>query len=235
MLSPFLPKFLIATILTQVFVGCSTYVSQLEGQAFEPVDPAINLASEKPSNGAIFRSGQSGLFATDQRARRVGDILTVTFNETFAATKAATAASSKADAFAVTLPTGLPNILTGGFATDDSGVNGGGLTAGTNRTFSGAGNAAQSNSFTGSLAVTVTRVFPNGNMEVAGQKEITLNNGNEYVRVKGIVRPEDISATNIVSSTRLADAQIRYTGSGHLADASKPGWLSQLMRAISPF
>ena len=228
-------KFVVAALLTQALGGCSTYVSQLEGQAFEPVDPAVSLASEQPANGAIFRAGQSGLFATDQRARRVGDILTVTFNEIFAATKAQTAASSKADAFAVTLPTGLPNILTGGFATDDSGVNGGGLTAGTNRTFSGAGNAAQSNSFTGSLAVTVTRVFPNGNMEVAGQKEITLNNGNEYVRVKGIVRPEDISATNIVSSTRLADAQIRYTGSGHLADASKPGWLSQFMRAISPF
>ena len=225
---------MVTALLAQVLAGCSTYVSQLEGQAFEPVDPAVNLASEQPTNGAIFRSGQSGLFATDQRARRVGDILTVTFNEIFAATKAQTAASSKADAFAVTLPTGLPNILTGGFDTD-AGGNGAGLTAGTNRTFSGAGNAAQSNSFTGSLAVTVTRVFPNGNMEVAGQKEITLNNGNEYVRVKGIVRPEDISATNIVSSTRLADAQIRYTGSGHLADASKPGWLSQFMRAISPF
>ena len=234
-MSSFASKFVVAALLTQTLGGCSAYVSQLEGQAFEPVDPAMSLASEQPANGAIFRAGQSGLFATDQRARRVGDILTVTFNEIFAATKAQTAASSKADAFAVTLPTGLPNILTGGFATDDSGVNGGGLTAGTNRTFSGAGNAAQSNSFTGSLAVTVTRVFPNGNMEVAGQKEITLNNGNEYVRVKGIVRPEDISATNIVSSTRLADAQIRYTGSGHLADASKPGWLSQFMRAISPF
>ena len=234
MKSSFLSKLLATTLLTQALGGCSTYVSQLEGQAFEPVDPAANLASEKLSNGAIFRSGQSGLFATDQRARRVGDILTVTFNEIFAATKAQTAASSKADAFAVTLPTGLPNILTGGFD-KDAGGNGAGLTAGTNRTFSGAGNAAQSNSFTGSLAVTVIRVFPNGNMEVAGQKEITLNNGNEYVRVKGIVRPEDISATNIVSSTRLADAQIRYTGSGHLADASKPGWLSQFMRAISPF
>ncbi|MGB1546072.1 MAG: flagellar basal body L-ring protein FlgH [Candidatus Puniceispirillaceae bacterium] len=233
-MSSFISKFLVTALLMQVLAGCSTYVSQLEGQAFEPVDPAVNLASEQPSNGAIFRSGQSGLFATDQRARRVGDILTVTFNEIFAATKAQTAASSKADAFAVTLPTGLPNILTGGFD-KDAGGNGAGLTAGTNRTFSGAGNAAQSNSFTGSLAVTVTRVFPNGNMEVAGQKEITLNNGNEYVRVKGIVRPEDISATNIVSSTRLADAQIRYTGSGHLADASKPGWLSQFMRAISPF
>ena len=227
-------KFAMAVLFVKALTGCSTYVSQLEGQAFEPVDPAISLTSEKPSNGAIFRTGQSGLFATDQRARRVGDILTVTFNEIFAATKAQTAASSKADAFAVTLPTGLPNILTGGFD-KDAGGNGAGLTAGTNRTFSGAGNAAQSNSFTGSLAVTVTRVFPNGNMEVAGQKEITLNNGNEYVRVKGIVRPEDISATNIVSSTRLADAQIRYTGSGHLADASKPGWLSQFMRAISPF
>jgi flagellar L-ring protein precursor FlgH len=233
-MSSFISKFMVTALLTQVLAGCSTYVSQIEGQAFEPVDPAVNLVSEQPTNGAIFRSGQSGLFATDQRARRVGDILTVTFNEIFAATKAQTAASSKADAFAVTLPTGLPNILTGGFD-KDAGGNGAGLTAGTNRTFSGAGNAAQSNSFTGSLAVTVTRVFPNGNMEVAGQKEITLNNGNEYVRVKGIVRPEDISATNIVSSTRLADAQIRYTGSGHLADASKPGWLSQFMRAISPF
>ena len=233
-MSSFASKLFVAAVLAQSLAGCSTYVSQLEGQAFEPVDPAVSLASEKPSNGAIFRAGQSGLFATDQRARRVGDILTVTFNEIFAATKAQTAASSKADAFAVTLPTGLPNILTGGFD-KDAGGNGAGLTAGTNRTFAGTGNAAQSNSFTGSLAVTVIRVFPNGNMEVAGQKEITLNNGNEYVRVKGIVRPEDISATNIVSSTRLADAQIRYTGSGHLADAAKPGWLSQFMRAISPF
>lgn len=233
-MASFLYRFMTISILASVLGGCSTYVSQIEGQAFEPVDPAINLAAEQPINGAIFRSGQSGLFATDQRARRVGDILTVTFNEVFAATKAQTAASSKADAFGVTLPTGLPNILTGGFDKDPGG-NGAGLTAGTNRTFSGAGNAAQSNSFTGSLAVTVIRVFANGNMEVTGQKEITLNNGNEYVRVKGIVRPEDISATNIVSSNRLADAQIRYTGSGHLADTSKPGWLSQFMRAVSPF
>lgn len=72
-------------------------------------------------------------------------------------------------------------------------------------------------------------------MEVAGQKELTLNNGNEYVRVRGLVRPEDISANNIVSSDRLADAQIRYTGSGQLADSSKQGWLSEFMRNISPF
>ena len=214
--------------------GCSTYAEKNEGQAFMPVEPPVNLALSEPSNGAIFQSSQNGLFATDQRARRVGDILTVSFNETYAATKAQTATSTKADNFAVTLPTGLPNILTGGFD-KDAGGNGAGLSAGTTRSFAGAGNAVQSNSFSGLLSVTVVRVFENGNMEVAGQKELMLNNGNEYVRVRGVVRPEDVSATNIVSSNRLADAQIRYTGSGQLADSSKQGWLSELMRTVSPF
>ena len=139
-----------------------------------------------------------------------------------------------ADQFGVTLPTGLPNILTGGFD-KDAGGNGAGLSAGTTRSFAGAGNAVQSNSFTGLLSVTVVRVFENGNMEIAGQKELTLNNGNEYVRVRGVVRPEDVSATNIISSNRLADAQIRYTGTGQIADSSKQGWLSELMRTVSPF
>ena len=214
--------------------GCSTYVAKNEGQAFMSVEPPVNLALSEPSDGAIFQSSQNGLFATDQRARRVGDILTVSFNETYAATKAQTATSTKADNFAVTLPTGLPNILTAGFD-KDAGGNGAGLSAGTTRSFAGAGNAVQSNSFSGLLSVTVVRVFENGNMEVAGQKELMLNNGNEYVRVRGVVRPEDVSATNIVSSNRLADAQIRYTGSGQLADSSKQGWLSELMRTVSPF
>lgn len=214
--------------------GCSTYVSNIEGQAFAPIDPPVKLSSPQPANGSIFHSSQNGLFATDQRARRVGDILTVSFNETYSATKAQTASSSKADNFGVTLPTGLPNIFTGGFD-KDAGGNGAGLSAGTTRSFAGAGNAVQSNSFSGLLSVTVVRVFENGNMEVAGQKELTLNNGNEYVRVRGVVRPEDVSANNIVSSNRLADAQIRYTGTGQLADSSKQGWLSDLMRTISPF
>ena len=116
--------------------NCSTYVANSEGQAFMPVEPPISLASSEPSNGAIFQSSQNGLFATDQRARRVGDILTVSFNETYAATKAQTATSTKADNFAVTLPTGLPNVFTGGFD-KNAGGNGAGLSAGTTRSFVG--------------------------------------------------------------------------------------------------
>ena len=103
-------------------------------------------------------------------------------NETFAATKAQTAASSKNDNFGVTLPTGLPNILTGGYDKNAAGLN-----AGTARSFAGSGTAAQSNSLTGLLTVTVTRVFDNGNMEIAGQKKLTLNNGDEYVRLTGLI------------------------------------------------
>ena len=217
-------------ILGGLIGGCSAYTEQVVSQSFQPAEAPVILAKSTNMTGAIFQPGRSGLFATDQRARRIGDILTVSFNETYAATKAQTASSSKTDAFGVTLPTGLPNMLTGGFDKNPAGLN-----AGTTRSFAGAGNAVQSNSFSGLLSVTVVRVFDNGNMEVQGQKELTLNNGNEYVRVRGVVRPEDISASNVVSSDRLADAQIRYTGSGHLADASQPGWLSQLMRTISPF
>ena len=223
-------KFISVAALFGLVTGCSTYTEQVVSQSFQPAEAPVILAKPTNMNGAIFQPGRSGLFATDQRARRIGDILTVSFNEIYAATKAQTAASSKTDAFGVTLPTGLPNMLTGGFDKDPAGLN-----AGTTRSFAGSGNAVQSNSFSGLLSVTVIRVFDNGNMEVQGQKELTLNNGNEYVRVRGVVRPEDISAGNIVSSDRLADAQIRYTGSGHLADSSQPGWLSQLMRTISPF
>lgn len=223
-------KFISIAALVGLVTGCSTYTEQVVSQSFQPAEAPVILAKSTNMNGAIFQPGRSGLFATDQRARRIGDILTVSFNEIYAATKAQTASSSKTDAFGVTLPTGLPNMLTGGFDKDPAGLN-----AGTTRSFAGSGNAVQSNSFSGLLSVTVIRVFDNGNMEVQGQKELTLNNGNEYVRVRGVVRPEDISAGNIVSSDRLADAQIRYTGSGHLADSSQPGWLSQLMRTISPF
>ena len=215
--------------------ACSTYVEDTASAAFEPVFPTVDLATDDADkSGAIYQQGQSGLFSADRRARNVGDILTVDFNEVFAATKAQSTASSKSDSFELGLPTAIPNILTGGLA-NVVGGNEPGLSSSTAQSFSGSGNAAQSNSLTGRLSVTVVRIFENGNMGILGQKELTLNNGKEYIRVSGIVRPEDISAGNTVSSNRLADAQISYTGAGAIADSSKPGWLSRAMRTISPF
>ena len=210
--------------------GCATYVENQASLAFEPIYPHANLATDEGvPTGGIYKASSNGLFASDIRARDVGDILTVSLLETFTATKSQSAASAKNDSFAVTLPTGLPNMFTGGYDKNAAGLN-----AGTARSFAGSGNAAQSNSLTGFLTVMVTRVFDNGNMEIAGQKKLRLNNGDEYVRLTGLIRPEDITANNVVLSNRIADAEIVYVGAGEIADSSRQGWLSRTMRTISP-
>jgi flagellar L-ring protein precursor FlgH len=101
-------------------------------------------------------------------------------------------------------------------------------------TFSGSGSTAQSNSLTGSVSVHVIRVFGNGNLEIMGQKKLTLNNGDEYIRVSGIVRPRDISADNVVQSDRIANADINYIGAGDIARSGKKGWYTRLMETIAP-
>ena len=217
--------------LASLIAGCSTYIENEASLDFKPIYPSAHITPEgEAPTGGIFKLNGGGLFASDIRARDVGDILTVEMRETFAATKAQTASSAKNDTFGVTLPTGLPNVFTGGFDKNAAGLN-----AGAARTFAGSGSAAQSNSLVGLLTVTVTRVFDNGNMQIAGQKKLTLNNGDEYVRLSGLIRPEDISATNTVKSERIADAEIIYVGAGEIADSSRQGWLSRTMRNVSPF
>ena len=224
-----LAKFILIGV-TSLAAGCSTYIENEASLAFAPIYPSAHIAPEgEAPTGGIFKTSGGGLFASDIRARGVGDILTVALNETFSATKAQSAASAKSDAFDVDLPVGIPNLFTGGF---DKGTDP--LKAGTARTFSGSGTAAQSNTLTGLLTVTVTRVFDNGNMEIAGQKKLTLNNGDEYVRLTGLIRQQDISANNTVLSNRIADAEIVYVGAGEIADSSRQGWLSRTRRSISP-
>ena len=176
------------------------------------------------ANGSIYKaSAKTGLFTTDQRARSIGDILTVVFAEGYAAQKAQTMSANKSNAMNVTVMPFDSNSLAPK------------LGAGATSAFAGDGAATQSNSFTGMLSVTVIRVFENGNLEVAGQKRLTLNNGNEYVRARGIIRPEDISAGNMISSTKLADAEITYTGAGDVADTGRTGWASKLLMLALPF
>ncbi|WP_313327993.1 flagellar basal body L-ring protein FlgH, partial [Stutzerimonas balearica] len=94
------------------------------------------------------------------------------------------------------------------------------------------GQAGQSNSLSGSITVTVSEVLPNGILAVRGEKWLTLNTGDELVRIAGLVRSDDISTDNTVSSMRVADARITYSGTGAFADASQPGWLSRFF--VSP-
>jgi flagellar L-ring protein precursor FlgH len=99
----------------------------------------------------------------------------------------------------------------------------------TTKDFNGEGEANQSNSLIGDISVTVTELLPNGNLKVRGEKRVTLNQGDEYIRLSGIVRPVDIDANNTIASDKVADATIMYTGEGAMADASKMGWLSRII------
>jgi len=217
-----------AALLVSLLSGCTTYVQNVVSDEFEPIFEEAAETVEQLPTGSIYSDNGVGLFPSGPTSKQVGDIINITMLETFSATKSSSAASSKADSFDVTLPTGLPNILTGGFEA-------GSLTSGTTQSFGGSGTASQSNTLTGSMSVTVMRVFTNGNLEIAGQKKLTLTNGDEYVRVRGIIRPQDISQDNVVLSSRIADAEITYIGAGQVGDSVNQGWLSRGLRAISPF
>ena len=217
-------KIILSFVSLLMLNNCSTYVEEAINKDFKPLASTIaEMKAIKANNGAIYSTSSPGLFSSDKRAHQVGDILTVQLNETFSSTKSVTSQSAKEDAVAAQVgPTGILKNFAG-------------LGGTVTNSFKGSGSASQSNSLTGFISATVVKVYPNGNLEIKGQKKLRLTDGSEYVRLAGIVRPQDISASNTVSSNLIAEAQIEYVGSGTLANESTPGWGSQFIRAISPF
>lgn len=198
--------------------ACSTFIEDQASRAFQPAMQESSARSG-PADGSIYYPGAVGMFASHRRASNVGDVLTVALIESFEASKAQTASAGKTENVTARLP---------GF------LGGGDLEFGSGQTFEGTGAAQQSNSFTGMVTVSVIRVHGNGNLEVRGQKKLTLNNGDEYVRVSGIVRREDIGPSNVVNSNRLANAEITYIGAGDVADTGRRGLLPRLFSSLNP-
>lgn len=188
--------------------------------------PPAPLPVPAPANGAIFQAadGYAALYE-GTRARRVGDPLTIVLTERTAASKSANSKLDSKGGFGLTPPATGPLSL---FNPSDASVSG-------RRNFTGGGTADQANSLSGEVSVTVAAVYPNGTMLVQGQKRVTLNRGDEFVRIRGIVRTADVDAYNRVPSTRVADAEIGYTGKGDVARASRQGWLSRFFQTVSPF
>ncbi len=194
--------------------------------AFAPVRPAA-LQPPQQNNGSLYQSGYDVRLFEDHTARRVGDILTIALNERTDAKKDADNAVKKDNTTSISIPTilGKTNRELLGYQLETS------LKSAND--FSGEGETNQSNSLTGNISVTVVEVLPNGNLSVRGEKRVTLNDGDEFIRLSGIVRPVDIDANNTISSNKVADATIMYTGQGALADASRMGWMARFFN--SPF
>ena len=222
----------IATVFLVMLAGCAQYNADRVSIDFEPMYPQeMPLVETNNRSGTIFNAAQGNLFSMETKAQQVGDIITVSFAESFQATKSQNAATSRSLDSSVNLPGVADLILPDRTNAADLSTK---LAAGSENSFSGSGSSAQSNSLTGQVSVHVVRVFQNGNLEILGQKKLTLNNGDEYIRVHGIERPQDIDAENVVSSDRIANANIQYIGAGDIAESSKKGWYSKLLDNVNP-
>ena len=211
-------------ILAMTAACTSSYIQDVESQNFRPVYPEEPAyMPERTATGGIYSTSAQGLFVMDRRAAQVGDILTVELRERFSASKSQSASASSGSSRQMD----LPNFISGGF--DDAL-----LTSSSDRSFQGRGAAQQSNSLTGRMTVSVVRILPGGLLEIMGEKRLTLNTGNEYIRLTGIVRSEDISAENIILSERIANAEIQYIGAGDVADTARQGWLNRGINAVNP-
>lgn len=220
---------LVLISLLAVLQACSM-MTQIESNdpAYAPVVPAP-LVPPIINRGGIYQPGFSqGLFA-DRRAMRVGDVLSVVLDERTISSKKADTEVKKDNSIDFNEST----ILGTGVSLGDYGL---GTAISQGRDFSGESSSDQSNSLTGRIAVTVAEVLPNGLMVVRGEKWMTLNRGEEFIRVSGLVRPEDVEPDNSVSSTRLANARITYSGTGELANSNKQGWVTRFFNtAYWPF
>lgn len=217
----------VAALLLLQLAACTSFPRH-SAEGYEPSLPPIEQVAVTPSNGAIFQAGHQMSLFEDIKARRVGDILTVLLVEQTDAEKNSSTNIDKNSNNNLTNPTLGSTITANPY---DVGV---GLNSG--HQFSGEGGSNQSNSLEGSIAVTVAGVLPNGNLVVQGEKWIRINQGNEFIRLRGIVRPADVSARNTVLSTLVADARITYSGTGPVAEANQVGWLSRFfMSPLWPF
>lgn len=224
-------------LLSGLLTGCQH--TPLRDPAFAAVRPAIPAVQLQP-NGAIYQTGYDVRLFEDTKARRIGDILTVRLVENTDASKSVSTSTSKDTAVNITNPTlfgTTPQFDTPGVLplanTNNLNLS---TNLSANRSFDGSGDSKQQNSLTGNITVSVVEVLPNGNLIVRGEKRVTLNNGNEYIRLSGIVRPVDILADNSVLSSQIADATIEYTGDGQVAESSVMGWLARFFSSpIFPF
>ncbi len=206
-------------IITLILLTAACVNPKRGDPEFAPAMPQI-MAVPKGHTNAIYQDNSTWLLYEDIKARRVGDMVVVTLDEkTNAQKKTGTTTSKVTDvATKATLLAGAPVAsLNNSYK---SGIG-----------FTGTGDSSQSNKLSGTIAVTVKKVLPNGNLVVQGEKWITINQGKEYVRIRGIIRPTDIDPDNTISSTRVANAQIQYGGEGSIADSSSMGWLSRFFNS----
>lgn len=229
-------KLVQAAGLLALLSGCA---SMQPSQAnYRPVYPQVAVPPPQ-TEGSIYQAGHNIALFEDIKAKRIGDTITIVLQERTQASKDAKTETSKENDISVLNPTLLGSPLkfdTPLLPHGDNRSSTLGAELHSDQGFNGEGSSSQGNSLSGNITVTVVDVLPNGNLVVRGEKWLTLNQGDEYIQISGMVRPVDVRPDNTVLSGQVADARITYSGKGMVADSNKMGWLSRFFAsALWPF
>lgn len=206
------------TVLGMVLIGCGGVPAPTNIPESMPSYEQLRSQSQRMTTGSIYQAGTEMVLYEDVKARRVGDILTVLLVEETSGMNSSDNSLSQSTEMNVQTPT------FGGSSRPNMNVD-----LGSENSFSGQSGSSQSNSLNGSVSVTVHEVLPNGNLVVQGEKRIRINQGDEYIRLSGVVRPKDIGTFNTLYSTQVADARITYAGRGTNSHNTTPGWASKIL------
>ncbi len=211
------------SLLLGLLAGCSNTIEISKALPNDPdFAPILPEAEEEDiiPTGSLFKASYVNNIYSDSKAHRVGDIISVILSESTQANKNAKTELKKENTAALGAISGL-----GGAPVT---INGDSIQFGVNQknNFKGDSKANQGNSLRGNISVHVLRVLNNGNLMIRGEKWMSLNNGDEYIRLTGIIRSKDISASNTILSNKVANARIEYAGTGTFADVNEQGWLA---------
>lgn len=217
-----LSKGWVVTMAVALLAGCAAREEFVPPKPDEEkyAPPKLDYSLPEAQGGSLYRHNYLMTLFQDRRAYRVGDMLTVVLSEETESSKTADTQYDKSSNVGLSVP------VFGNKSLDDvsASVNG-------DRSFDGSASSSQGNRLEGQITVTVHEVLPNGVLRVSGEKWLRLNQGDEFIRLTGIVRVDDISRNNQVSSSRIGDARITYSGRGALADSNAAGWLSQFFNS----
>lgn len=219
-------------LIALLSVGCASHIAPYhpKHRTFEKTSFGARSAA---SQGSLYAQGEGGLFE-DPIAGRVGDILVIKIDEKDLASHEADTKLDKSDATSY----GMPNAL--GFVAalqkkypgiDPTKL----FSSTTDQKFTGQGAVNRQGQVTATLPVRVVDVLPSGDLVVEGTKVVMVGAEEHHIYMSGVVRRIDIAQDDTVPSSRIADAEIEYTGQGDISDTQRRGWLARIMSKIWPF
>ncbi len=220
----------LALCLAVLATGCAQFPHRdvVKGPTTaEPLPPQEVMPEQtRTATGSIFRTATTKPLFEDRRPNQVGDILTVVINEDLNASKSKNTSANREGSIGFT-PTSVPEAI-GDFLSDqETDISG-------SNDFEGEGDSNASNTFRARITVTVLSIQPNGNLRVAGEKRIGLNQGVEFIKFSGVVNPRTVGADSTVVSTQVANARLEYYGDGLLDEAQEMGWFQRFFLNVAP-